>query len=367
MAQGTRIWWPRRGVATIEPFEIPVLKPNEVLLRANCSLFNAGSETAFLYGLPNTPGAVENEGSEQTDDVVEGWGRLGWKSGKSFFPRAPEAGSIAGTIEAVGPDVKSFRPGDRAQVSTYPHASHAVVTEAQLRRTPAAVTDDEVLFAAPAHTALLAAQKAVIQLGEAVVVLGQGQIGICAVRFARLNGARPVIAIDYVENRLAIAKQCGADHVLNGADEALERKVLSLTGGSGAQVVIDATGNPAALPIAFRLAGRFGRVVIIGSPRGVTKEVNFYTDVMWKNLFVLGAHVSAAAPDTEYYLVPWQFGLETAKRQRDLIFRLIESGDLDFAPLVAGTISMDSGEVQRAYQIALEEHDRALNVILRWG
>lgn len=368
MSQGLRVWWPKRGIATIEEFELPPLNPNQILLKAQCSLFNAGSETAFLYGLPNTPSAIsENPDDTLIDGVQTGWDKLGWKSGKDFFPRAPEAGSISGAIIQVGEAVKDFGAGDRVQVSTYPHASHAIVTPDQIRRIPDKVTAEEALFAAPAHTALFAVQKSVIQLGEAVAVVGQGQIGICAVQFAKLNGARPVIAIDVAENRLAIARACGADYVINPKKVSLENEMLRLTGGAGAQVVIDASGNPEVLPTDFTIAGRFGRVVIVGSPRGVTKNVNFYTDVMWKNLFVMGAHVSGADPGQEFYLVPWQFGIDTAKRQRDLIFRLFENGDLKCKPMVDGTVKMDHAEVQKAYQIAFEEHEQTLNVILDWS
>ena len=369
MATGKKVWWPKRGIATIEEFDIPDLGPTEVLLRAECSAFNAGSETAFLYGLPNTPSAVkENAPADEIQSGVRGgWDGLGWCSGDNFFPRAPEAGSIAGLVAEVGSQVKRFNVGDRVQISTWPHASHAVVPEARLKTIPENVTYEESLFAAPAHTALLGVQKAVIQLGEAVAVVGQGQIGIISVQLAKLNGARPVIAIDLSDTRLELAKKCGATHTINPRKCNLEEEVLRITEAEGVRVVIDASGSPEALPGDFRIAGRFGRIVIIGSPRGITKEVNFYPDIAWKNLFIMGAHVSGAAPDIDFYVVPWQFGLWTAKQQRDQIFRLLEGGDLNFKDMAAGTLRMSHREVQEAYRIALEEHDRALNVILNWA
>jgi L-iditol 2-dehydrogenase len=364
-----KVWWPRRGVATIEPLEMSPPAPHEVVVETACSLFNAGSETAFLYGLPNTPSADKSAmpDDEPESGVRGGWESHGWRSGDDFFPRRPEAGSVAGVIIEVGSEVQRARVGDRVQLNPYPHASHALVAEAQLNHIPDGVSFEEALFIAPAQTALFGVQKAVIQLAESVVVVGLGQIGLCALQLARLNGARPVIGIDPVESRLQLARALGADHVINPRTTDVNDEIHRITGGRGANVVIDASGNPDVLLTDFRIAARFGRVVILGSPRGVTNNINFYTDVMWKNLFIMGAHVTGGAPDTAYYMVPWQFGVWTAEQQRALLMDLVAGGDLDFQTMAAATTRMNYSEVQEAYRIAFEEHDRALNVIMDWG
>jgi len=146
----------------------------------------------------------------------------------------------------------------------------------------------------------------------------------------------------------------------------VEEEVVNFTQGQGVNVVIDASGSPQALATSFKIAARFARVVIVGSPRGITEGINFYTDVMWKNLFIIGAHVHGVAPEIAYYMTPWQFGLSTRDKQKDLIFRLLANGDLKFNAMAAASIKMSHREVQEAYRIAYEEHDRALNVIMDW-
>ena len=368
MATGKKVWWPQRGVATLEDFDIPHPKAGEVLLEAAISLFNAGSETAFLYGLPNTPSAEKSapRKAELRGGFRSGWESLGWRSGDDFFPRAPESGSIAGVVMEVGEGVTSVQVGDRVQVGIQPHASHAAVVAEKVNRIPDDVSFQEAVFAAPAHTALFGVQKAVIQLGESVAVVGLGQIGIAAVQFARLNGARPVIGIDLAEKRLAVAAGCGAAHTLNARAPDFEEHLYDITNGAGVNVVIDASGSANALLVDFRVAARFGRVVIVGSPRGITEQVNFYPDVVWKNLFIIGANVSGAAPDIGYHLVPSQFGISTSRQQRDLIFRLLAEGDINFKDMVAACMTLSHQDVQEAYRVAHEERDRALNVILDW-
>jgi L-iditol 2-dehydrogenase len=363
-----KVWWPSRGIATIEPLELDPVGSHDVLVETKMSLFNVGSETAFLYGLPNTPSADTSPMPDDEPDtgVRSGWEMHGWRSGDDFFPRRPEAGSIVGTILEVGREVSEVEVGDRVQMNPFPHASHVVISESGINRIPDNVSDEEALFVAPGHTAWFGVQKAVVQLAESAVVVGMGQIGLSALQLVRLNGARPVIAIDVVESRLELARAVGADHTLNPSQCDVQAEVARLTSGRGANVVIDASGNPDVLVSDFGMAARYGRVVILGSPRGITKSVNFYTDIMWKNLFVIGAHVTGAIPEDSLYVVPWQFGVWTLKQQRTLIMELLARGDLDFRTLANATTPMSYIDVQEAYRTAFEDRDRALNVILQW-
>ena len=117
------------------------------------------------------------------------------------------------------------------------------------------------------QTAVHAVQRGEIKLGDSVVVLGSGPVGLSCVALASLSGACRVIVSGAPEDRLELAKGFGADDVIDIAKlneaERIE-KVRSLTEGRGADVVIEACGNPNAVREALDMVRDQGRVVIVG-------------------------------------------------------------------------------------------------------
>jgi len=111
-------------------------------------------------------------------------------------------------------------------------------------------------------TALHAIDLSHIRLGDKVLIQGAGPVGINACALALASGAGWVGLIDNVPKRLAIAKRMGADACLT-PDEALPA-VRSATGGRGADVVIEASGNPVAVRMGCELARDGGRYIIVG-------------------------------------------------------------------------------------------------------
>ncbi|MEG1585893.1 MAG: zinc-binding alcohol dehydrogenase family protein [Bacteroidales bacterium] len=106
-----------------------------------------------------------------------------------------------------------------------------------------------------------------------VMVIGCGMIGIGAIIRSVLRGAR-VIAVDVDEEKLALARSLGATYTINSQEEDLHQKVADITGGSGADVVIEAVGAPATYQIAINEVAFSGRVVYIGYAK---KEIAFET------------------------------------------------------------------------------------------
>src|SRR5271166_665528 len=107
------------------------------------------------------------------------------------------------------------------------------------------------------------------QLGEVVVVQGAGALGLCAVAVAKARGAGLVIAIDGVPDRLELAGAFGADEVIDISEAATSKDrakiVQKLTGGQGADVVVEVVGHPSAIDEGLKLLGQFGRYVEIGN------------------------------------------------------------------------------------------------------
>src|SRR5439155_297343 len=119
-----------------------------------------------------------------------------------------------------------------------------------------------------------------------------GNLGL---QLSRLQGGFPMLGLDLDEGRRETAMACGADDCFDPAEAGTAAALDRLTEGRGPAVVIEATGNPAAVNESFALAGDGARVVLLASTRGLT-EANFYRDVHRKGLTVLGAHASARPP-----------------------------------------------------------------------
>ncbi|MCR9246660.1 MAG: zinc-binding dehydrogenase [bacterium] len=116
-------------------------------------------------------------------------------------------------------------------------------------------------------TALHAIERAEIGIGDDVLVLGTGPVGIAAIALAQMSGAGQVLAIGGPENRLPAATAAGAAHAIDFASHSpAERRdwVRSHTGGRGADTVIEATGAPSAVVDAMHQTRDAGRVVVVG-------------------------------------------------------------------------------------------------------
>lgn len=141
-------------------------------------------------------------------------------------------------------------------------------------------------------TALHAVDRAEIMLADTVVVLGAGPVGLSTVAFSVLRGAARVLCIGAPDERLACARQMGADDVLNFESCDWEKRlewVRNRTGGRGADVTIECTGAPAAVRQALQCTRDAGRVVVVGqyTDHGDT-SINPHTELNKKHLDVRG-------------------------------------------------------------------------------
>ncbi len=323
-----RVVWTAPAKVALEEWEVPRVKENEVLVKTHLTLISPGTERAWLLRLPNTP---------------------------DTFPQYPGYNAV-GQVMEVGEQVQRFKPGDRV-VWAGRHAAHAVVAEDALLPVPSELSDEEAVFFRLVSIALQGVRKAQIELGESVVVLGAGLIGLLALQLAQRSGGFPVISVDLSDLRLEFARKVGADFVLRSDADDLINRVHALTEG-GAHAVLEVTGNPEAIPLAFRLARRRGRVVLLGSPRGETPSVDFYTDVHRKGLVIIGAHDSVR-PRAES-----SHGFWTARDDDALALKLLSARRLQVAPLI--THRFQGTEAPKAYELLVSGEMAALGILLDW-
>ena len=220
-------------------------------------------------------------------------------------------------------------------------AEYALVPRANLvlRRVPDEVSDDVALFAGDVMgTGYHGVLESGLRAGEVAAVLGLGPVGLCAVQVARLQGAR-VIAIDSVEQRLAVAESFGAIP-LNLAEQDVRGEVRKLTERrGGVDVAIDAVGNPEVLDMAIRLTRSCGRVQCLGvyAERG-----EIHLGLAWlKSLTVRGGQANVIA-------------------HLDPVLAMLADGQLDPTPLVTRHMALD--DAAEAY--AAFDRREALKIVL---
>jgi 2-desacetyl-2-hydroxyethyl bacteriochlorophyllide A dehydrogenase len=246
------VWFIAPGVAEIRSEAPRPVGPNEVRVRAVVSGLSAGSELLVYRGLGPT---------ELPPDLptVEGDFGLPIKFGYASV----------GTVVEVAPGVTGLDVDDLV-FAHHPHQTEYVVPADFPIRLPMGLPVDRGVFAANLETAVTVVLDAHPRLDEAVLVVGQGVVGVLVTMLLQRTGAGPIIAVDLHEGRRQAAVRAGADHALPPGD-ALVRSILEMTGGRGVDVVVEASGSPAALQSCLDAAA-FGGTVVVASWYG-TREV----------------------------------------------------------------------------------------------
>jgi NADPH:quinone reductase len=201
---------------------------------------------------------------------------------------------IAGVVREVGAGVSGLGPGQRvlAQVEHGGYQERVAVPAAHVVPIHDGIGFPEAaafgLVHLTAHVALV--RRARLQPGETVLVTGAGGgVGAAGVQLAKAFGAR-VIAVVKDASRVAAAGDLGADHVLPADPAGLRDAVRDLTGGRGADVVLEAVGGDV-FRAALRATAWEGRLVVIGFASGEIPEIKA-GHLLVKNISVLGLQVS---------------------------------------------------------------------------
>ncbi len=164
--------------------------------------------------------------------------------------------------------------------------------------------------------------------GDTVAVFGCGGVGDAAIAGARLAGAAVIVAIDLDDRKLEIAKQFGATHTVNASKENVVEAVKAATGGHGADVCIEAVGNPAVYKQAFESRDLAGTVVLVGVPNPThTLELPFI------EVFGRGGSLKSS----------W-YGDCLPSRDFPMLIDLYLQGRLDLDRFVSETISINDVE-----------------------
>lgn len=138
-----------------------------------------------------------------------------------------------------------------------------VLPEKQLHVVDADLAWEEIVLAEPYTIGAQAVWRGEVEKGDTVLIQGAGPVGICILKMAKLQGASIMIT-DLSEERLAFAKENGADVTVLAGSENVRQHVEEWTNGEGANVVIDAVCLPMTFELSFDVVSTAGRIVVLG-------------------------------------------------------------------------------------------------------
>lgn len=201
-----------------------------------------------------------------------------------------------------------------------------------MQEIPQHVSYEEAAVAEPLACVLHGVEEVGVRLGDSIAIIGAGPIGLLHLLTVKKMGAEKVIIVDLVEERLDFARKLGADETVNAGKERVEEKVRFLTGGYGADVVIEAIGLPATWEQALRLVRKGGKVLEFGGcPPGT--EIRLNTEMLhYGEITVLGT----------FHATPLHFRKA---------LNLIASKTIDVSPLITRRMSLE--RVKEAFEILL--------------
>lgn len=210
---------------------------------------------------------------------------------------------------------------------------------------PTDLTDEQVLMCPDImSTGFSGAERGKVRIGDTVAIFAQGPIGLCATAGARLMGATTIIGVESIPERMEIARQMGADHVVDFSQCDPVDEIMRLTDGRGVDVAIEALGQQQTFAAALRVL----------RPGGSLSSLGVYSDDLTIPLDAFAAGLGDHTITTA--LCPG--GKERMSRLMDVI----ASHRLDTRPLVTHRFKLD--DIEDAYELFANQRDGVLKIAI---
>ena len=311
--------------------------PNRLLIRSQSSLISSGTELAVYTGT--------HVRFSYTDERR-------WS-----YPMCMSYATV-GQVQRVGEGTKGFSQKDWVFVDSV-HQRYVIADPS--KQIVCRLADGMDLRYAP-FAALANVSNTALQLSPAgpsdhVVILGLGMVGNLAGQLYRRTGAN-VIGADLIEARCAIARECGFDQIVNTQEQDLLSVVRNVTGGRGADIVVEATGSPPVVSTALSVARPKGQVILLGSTRGLVPNLDVYSLIHCAGLVVKGAHVNV--------FPRFRAAGESYNRYDGLahMVSLIASDQLAIPPLLSDIVPPDG--LRDAYEKLISDKATHMGILIDW-
>lgn len=353
----------------------PACRSGGVLVANRASLISAGTERMKVEVAKKNLLGKAMERPDQVKKVIESVRQQGLlqtyeKVMNKLDTLTPLGYSCAGTVIEVGKDLTEFQVGDAVACAGAGYAVHAEIISVprQLVVPVAAHTSFErASFTTLGAIALQGIRQGEIRLGEDVVVIGLGLVGLLTVQLLKANGAR-VIGVELDQRRAELARMLGADRVAVGSSAEVAETVRQATGGRGADGVLVTAASASSGPV--ELAGELcrdrGRVVVVGITKMDLPHRLYYE----KELTLLLSRSYGPGrydPSYEEGGVDYPLGYVrwTERRNMEEFLHLVEEEKVLVDPLITHRIPF--AESERAYDLLTgKSHEPYLAIVLTY-
>ncbi len=328
----------------IEDMPDPTPGPGEVVINVNYCAICGTDVHHFMYDIAPVGEVLGHEYSGVVSAVGDGVTR--WKEGDRVIGGGGEPPPEA--------QARNTRLGDRFNYRLESHegtgrvrgyAEKVILREWEPIAIPDAVSDEAAAMCEPSAIAVHAVRLSQMRLGDSVVVLGAGPIGLLCMQVAKAAGAGKVIVSEPAPARAEAARKLGAYAVVDPTEEDAVERVVELTDGSGPDVVFECAAAKGTLDQALNMVRRNGQVVLVA--------------IVWEETGVL-------PPD-------WmgrEVNLQTAFGSRPIDWRisldLMKSGQVTMEPLVSEASFLPLDEIQGAFE-ALCNPSNQVQMVVRHG
>jgi len=286
-----------------------------------------------------------------------------------------------GTVHQVGENVKIFEPGDRVVAgaitpdwfSLQSQAGHSSQSggplggwqssntrdgvfgkyflvnqaDANLARIPDSVSDEAAVYCCDMlSTGFAGAEIGSIPIGGTVAVFALGPVGLMAVAGAKLRGAGLIIGVDTVEKRFELAREYGADEVLDFAEVDIVEAVLNLTDGEGVDTAIEALGSNQT----------FQQCIKVTKAGGTVANIGYHGEGEFLNIPREEWGVGMSEIDIKNILCPG------GRLRMIQLLRIIENGRLDPTKMTTHTLPFD--EIDRGFEIMEEKLEGVIKPLI---
>lgn len=356
------------GITTLEDVPAPGVRAGHLLIRSAASLVSAGTERMLVdFGRANLLDKARQQPDKvrmvldkvRTDGLVATWKTVQAKLDKPI----PLGYSSAGVVIAVGAGVENFRVGDRV-ASNGNHAEVVCVPANLCARIPDGVDDETASFTVVSAIALQGVRLVLPTLGETVVVIGLGLIGLITVQILRANGCR-VLGIDLDPQRAALARELGAATCVPSAGEDPLAVAARESEGRGVDAVIITASTSSDEPMhqAAQMCRKRGRIVLVGVTGLNLSRADFFEKELSFQVscsYGPGRYDPAYEQDGQDY--PLGFVRWTEQRNFEAVLGLMAAGSLRVQPLISHRFAI--ANATEAYDLLANQNP--LGVVLSY-
>lgn len=339
------------GRLELQDVPVPVPPPGGILVRNTCSVISPGTERMKVEQARMSLLQKAKARPDQVKKVIDTAKTLGWKAAlekvrNRLESPTPLGYSAAGVVVAVDELNTRFRVGDRVACGGAECAFHAeviAVPDLLAAPVPEGVEDWQAAYTTLCSISMEAVRQSGARLGERVLVMGQGLVGLLATSLLKASGAR-VMGVDFVQSRLNTALAMGAERVVNPGQSKLEDEVRAWTNGQGVDAVLLCVGGK----------GRDAADSAIAClrDRGVMVIVGIYdAELSWKTAYMKDIQVRYSRsygpgrydPQYEWGGQDYPIGHVrwTENRNFEACLELMRTGQLDLKPVTTRRVKFE--------------------------